>query len=149
MILDTEFLIELDANNETAVALAEELEAAAVPLRVPTIVVQELYVAVGAGSDTHENARKYEALIANKPIVEMDGNIARQAGALEGQHLVSDTKPELGPADAIVAATGLQYNEPVITNDEDFTHVDGLSVELLWHSSTVRISPPTMELASV
>jgi predicted nucleic acid-binding protein len=131
MILDTEFLIELDDGNQDAKALAADLEAANVPLRVPTVVIQELYVGVGAGSQSFENARKYEALVANKPIVEMDANIARQAGALEGVHIASETKPELGPGDAIVAATGLQYNEPVVTNDEDFTHVDGLSVELL------------------
>jgi len=131
MILDTEFLIELDEENPDALELAAELEAADVPLRVPAMVVQELYVGVGAGDDSHGNARKYEALIANKPVVEMDENVARRAGALEGVHIASDTKPELGPGDAIVAATGLQYNEPVVTNDEDFTHVDGLSVELV------------------
>lgn len=131
MILDTEFLIELDAENPDAEALATELEAANVPLRVPTVVIQELYVAVGAGDAPHENARKYEALIRNKPVVDMDETIARRAGALEGIHLASDTKPALGPGDAIIAATGLQYNEPVVTNDRDFTHVDGLAVELV------------------
>lgn len=131
MILDTEFLIELDDEDPAALELAAELEAADVPLRVPSIVIQELYVGVGAGSRAYENARKYEALIANKPIVEMDANIARRAGALEGLHLVSDSKPDLGPGDAVVAATGLQYNEPVVTNDADFTTVDGLGVELV------------------
>jgi predicted nucleic acid-binding protein len=130
MILDTEFLIELDNQNQDAIEKAASLEKADVPLRVPTIVIQELYVGVGAGSKSFENARKYEALMANKPVVDVDGKIARQAGALEGQHITSDTKPELGPGDALVAATGLQYNEPVVTNDTDFTHVDGLAVEL-------------------
>jgi len=131
MILDTEFLIELDNQNQDAIETAADLEAADVPLRVPTIVVQELYVGVGAGSESFENARTYEALVANKPVVELDGKIARQAGALEGRHVASDEKPELGPGDAIVAATGLQYNEPVVTSDGDFSHVDGLAVELV------------------
>jgi predicted nucleic acid-binding protein len=131
MILDTEFLIALDNQSEAAREKAAEIEAADVPLRVPTMVIQELYVGVGAGTQPFENAKKYEALIANKPVVGMNENIARQAGALEGQHIASDSKPELGPGDAIVAATGLQYNEPVVTNDRDFTHVDGLSVALI------------------
>jgi tRNA(fMet)-specific endonuclease VapC len=131
MILDTEFLIELDDGNQAAREKATELEAANVPLRVPTIVIQELYVGVGAGSQSFENARKYEALMANKPVVEMDENIARQAGALEGRHIASDSKPALGSGDAIVAATGFQYNEAVVTSDRDFTHVDGLAVKLL------------------
>lgn len=131
MILDTEFLIELDNQNQIAIEKARDIESANVPLRVPAIVVQELYVGVGAGSRSFENASKYEALMANKPIVQIDEKIARQAGALEGQHIVSDSKPELGPGDAIVTAIGLQFNEPVVTNDQDFTHVDGLAVELI------------------
>ncbi|MFC7027180.1 PIN domain-containing protein [Halomicroarcula sp. GCM10025324] len=130
MILDTEFLISLRAEEPDAVELAAELEATGVPTRIPTIVIQELYVGVGAGADENENVRAYEALIANKPVVELDENISRRAGVLEGQHLTSDTKPSLGPGDAIVAATGLVHNEPVVTNDDDFDSVDGLTVEL-------------------
>ena len=129
MILDTEFLISLRAGESGAVDLAADLEAASVPTRVPAVVVQELYVGVGAGDDATENARAYEALVANKPVVEIDANIARRAGVLEGHHLTSDAKPTLGPGDATVAATGLVFNEPVVTNDTDFEHVDGLDVE--------------------
>jgi len=128
MILDTDFLIALDEGTD-AREKALELETTDVPLRVPAIVLQELYVAVGAGGNANENARKFEALIANKPIVDIDANIARRAGVLEGQHLVSDSKPSLGPGDALVAATGLQFNEPVVSSDGDFETVDGLAVE--------------------
>jgi predicted nucleic acid-binding protein len=130
MILDTEFFISLRAKEDAAVALATELETAGLPTRVPTIVIEELYVGVGAGDLPAENARTYEALIANKPVVPLDENISRRAGALEGQHMVSDAKPALGPGDAIVAATGLTMNEAVVTNDGDFGDVDGLDVEL-------------------
>ena len=85
---------------------------------------------VGAGSDPTRNVREYEALVRNKPIVPLDENIARRAGALEGQHLASETKPDLGLADAVVAATGLVYNEAVVTDDtSDFGSVDGLRIE--------------------
>lgn len=131
MILDTEFLIALDDRDPAAIEKKDQLQASGVPLRVPTVVIQELYVGVGAGAQSFANAQKYEALIANLPVVELDENMARQAGALQGVHIVSDTKPDLGDADAAIAATGLQYNEPVVTNDEDFEHVDGLSVELI------------------
>lgn len=129
MILDTDFLISLQAEDEAALELAAALEADGVPTRVPTIVVEELYVGVGAGASTANNARKYDALVANKPIVPLDERIARLAGTLEGEHLTSDSKPELGPADAIVAATGLVHEEAVVTNDRDFEDVDGLTVE--------------------
>lgn len=130
MILDTEFFISLQADEPAAVELTAELEASGVPTRIPTIVIQELYISVGTGDLPHDNARTYEALIENKPVVDLDENISRRAGVLEGQHLASDSKPALGPADAIVGATGLTLNEPVVTNDDDFESVDGLSVHL-------------------
>lgn len=129
MILDTEFVISISKDAPGATTLAAELEAESVPTRVPTIVIEELYVGVGAGEQSNANARKYEALVANKPLVSLDENIARRAGALRGQHLASDAKADLGTADAIVAATGLAYNEAVVTNDRDFQDVEGLAVE--------------------
>ncbi len=48
---------------------------------------------------------------------------------IEGQHVASETKPTLGLADSVVAATGLVVNEPVVTDDtSDFETVDGLDV---------------------
>jgi tRNA(fMet)-specific endonuclease VapC len=78
------------------------------------------------GDEARDAARIYEALIENEPIVSLDENIARLAGSLEGTNLASDDNPDLGPADAIVAATGLVHNEAVVTTDQDFQAVDGL-----------------------
>ncbi|MEF8822342.1 MAG: PIN domain-containing protein [Halovenus sp.] len=129
MILDTSYLITLAENNTDAAKLAREYELAGVPQRLPAVVLSELYVSVGAGDRPNRNVEKYEQLVGNLPVVDVDDNIARRAGTLQGQHLVSDTKPNLGVADATVAATGLVYNEPVVTADlEDFRSVDGLRV---------------------
>ena len=130
MILDTNFVIALRSDAPGAAEKGAEIEAAKVPLRLPTVVVHELYVGVGAGSEPTRNVREYEALVGNKPIVPLNENIARRAGALEGQHLASDAKPDLGLADAVVAATGLVYNEAIVTDDtSDFGSIDGLRVE--------------------
>ena len=129
MILDTEFCISLRAEEAAALELAAALEASGVPTRVPTIVVEELYVGVGAGATPETNAQAYDALVANMPIVPLDERIARRAGQLEGEHLTSKSKPNLGPGDAIVAATGLVHEEAVVTNDGDFERIDGLTVE--------------------
>jgi len=51
--------------------LAAELEADSVPTRIPTVVIQELYVGVGAGEDATEDIRAYEALVANKPVADL------------------------------------------------------------------------------
>lgn len=129
MILDTDFLIALREDDEGAREFAAELERSSRPKRVPSIVVEELYVGVGAGEDRTANAATYEALLANESVVPLDGNIARRAGRLEGKHLTSDDKPNLGPADAIVAATGLAHSEPVATRDGDLASVDDLTIE--------------------
>lgn len=129
MILDTDFLISLRDGDQAAVDLAEELEAAGVPLRIPAIVVWEIYFGVGAGSQTITNQREYERLFENKPVVALDGEIARRAGVLMGTHRADDQKTNLDPGDSIVAATGLAMNEPVVTNDTGFQAVEGLAGE--------------------
>jgi len=129
MILDTNFLIALREGQESAEAVAATVESQGLPLRVPTVVVQELYVGVGVGSQSNQNARAYEALVSNKPVVPLDENISRRAGVIEGQHIASDRKPTLGFADSVVAATGLVHNESVVTDDtSDLGTVDGLDV---------------------
>jgi len=86
-----------------------------------------------------------ELRIDSKPVKQtvLDNNSAVRSGGdgfeadagrcrstvLEGQHLTSETNPTLGPRGAIVAATGLVHNDPVVTNDSDFESVDGLTVE--------------------
>ena len=55
----------------------------------------------------------------NKPLVGIDENLARRAGVIEGVHYASNEKPQLGPADALITATGLQFNEAVVSTDED------------------------------
>jgi predicted nucleic acid-binding protein len=88
-----------------------------------------LYVSVGIGTQPNLNARDYEQLIENLPVVPLEANIARRAGVIAGVHRASDAKPALGLADAVVAATGLVFNEAVITSDtSDFDAVDGLQV---------------------
>lgn len=129
MILDTNYLIALRDNDGAATAKSATLESTGLPLRLPSIVIWELYFGIGAGTETIPNQRAYEKLIVNKPVAPLDGNLARRAGILMGTHRASNTKPALDPGDSIVAATGLKYNEPVVTEDSDFESVDGLRVE--------------------
>jgi predicted nucleic acid-binding protein len=130
MIADTEFLISLRGQEEAALELASTFEVRNLPIRVPTAAVQQIFVGVAFGENSFENVRDYESLLANKPVVPLTDNIARKAGVLEGDHEASDRKPALGMADSIIAATGLVYNEAIVTNDGDFEDVDGLQVEL-------------------
>jgi len=129
MILDTSYIIALDEQDPDAIALSRTHDAANLPQRLPATVLSELYVSVGAGQHPHDNVRVYEELIGNLPLIEIDENIARRAGAIQGEHLASDTKSTLGLADATIAATALVYNEPVVTDDvDDFGNVEGLDI---------------------
>jgi len=130
MILDTNFLGALKDQNSGARWKADELEASDVPLRVPTVVWFELFIPVGHTSQQRykiKDQQAYRRLIANKPTVELTRSIAKRAGVLEGEHRQSNDKPKLGPADAIVASTALELNEPVVSDDGDFDDVDGLA----------------------
>lgn len=139
VVLDTQFLISLkeeagrdddDTRPTPALDLAAEYEGRGELTRVPSVVIFELYIGVRLGSDTIVNQRAYETLLANKPVVTLDGHLARTAGVLFGGHRASDRKKTLDLGDAVVAATGLTMNERVVTNDGDFEEVEGLRVDL-------------------
>jgi len=129
MILDTSYIIALDEQDPNAIGLSREHDAANLPQRLPATVLSELYLSVGAGQLPHDNVRAYEELVENLPVIDIDENIARRAGAIQGEHLASDTKSNLGLADATIAATALVYNEPIVTDDmDDFCSVEGLDI---------------------
>lgn len=130
MILDTNFLGALKGQDAGALETADELEDAGVPLRVPTVVWFELFIPVGHTTQEHHRVadqRAYRRLIASKPTVDLTRSIAKRAGVLEGTHRRSDEKPDLGPADAIVASTALEIDEPIVSDDRDFDAVDGVN----------------------
>lgn len=129
MILDTNFLGALKDQQPAALSTAGELEGSGVPLRVPTAVWFELFIPVGHTTQQRyktKDQRAYRRLLASKPTVELTRSIAKRAGVLEGTHRRSDSKPKLGPVDAIVASTALELDEPVVSDDDDFDSVDGL-----------------------
>ena len=131
MILDTEFLGSLVEQTPAAREKAGELDAREAPVRVPAMVVWELYYGV---ANAPEGAREtlrvgYEKLFQSYPVVEMDDSLARRAGQIRGRHARSDSLATLDGADSAVAATALSCDEPVVSNDRDFRGVDGLTVE--------------------
>jgi predicted nucleic acid-binding protein len=118
MILDTNFLIALDANQPEAMEKAKELERMGVPRRVPRIVIFELWESVGKGTQTESNRRESEQVITGLPQAELTESIAKRAGEIEGQAQAAHPKGHgIGVADSIIAATALEYDEPVVTDD--------------------------------
>lgn len=139
MILDTNFLVKIDADIPAALEKAREIESAGVPRRVPQIVVTELWISVGKGDRTKQNRRKYERLLAGLPQVDLTAPIAKRAGMIEGEAQAQDPNDSgVGIADAIIAATAIDFDEPVVTDDrtdfveriQDQLGYDELTVEL-------------------
>lgn len=131
MILDTQFLGGLVEQEPEARSKATELDQRDVPVRIPSPVVWEAYYGVAEAPERKRSTLEtgYERLFQTVPIVDVDYTLARRAGELRGKHARSESLSDLDGADSIVAATGLSYDEPVLSNDKDFQDVKELDVE--------------------
>jgi tRNA(fMet)-specific endonuclease VapC len=121
VVLDTNFLIDIDNDRSEAIEKAREIERSGKPRRVPRIVITELWVAIGKGTETEHNREKFERLLGGLPQVDLTEPIAKRAGEIEGEAQSSDQNDVgVGMADAILAATALEFDEPIVTDDGDF-----------------------------
>jgi predicted nucleic acid-binding protein len=131
VILDTQHLGALADGDEAARAKPEELDEEAVPTRIPTVVLWEVYTGIGnaASEEVGGQLRElYERLQRSRSTVDLTPAVAPKAGSLNGKHLQSNTLTELDRTDSVVAAHGLLRDEPVVSNDADFQDVEGLTV---------------------
>jgi predicted nucleic acid-binding protein len=130
MILDSSFLIDLERSHEPAVTKAREIEADELPRRVPLIVIYEMFISVGKGTRTEENRKRVERVLGSLPIVSANEAIVRRAGRFEGE-VQRTGLTGVGPADAIIAATAIEYDEPVLTDDAtDFERIPSAELRI-------------------
>jgi predicted nucleic acid-binding protein len=95
---------------------------------VPHPVLYELYIGIGKDIQTDKNRERIESVLSSLPLEPTTPSIARRAGKLEVELQASGEA--IGAVDALVAATALDYDEPVVTADtEDFRRVSKLRVE--------------------
>jgi predicted nucleic acid-binding protein len=132
MIVDTSFILDIVDGVEAAVEKERELEAAGVPLVIPSMTVLELYIGVAKVADTREERQRVEAVLDSYPLVDMTPSISRRAGRLLGKQIaVADAGdgPGIGKGDAAIAATALERDEPVLAGDSHFGNVPGVDHE--------------------
>ena len=132
MIVDTSFILDIIDGVEAAVEKERELEAANVPLVIPSMTVLELYIGVGKVANTPEERQTVEAVLDSYPVVDMTPSISRRAGRLLGQRMAEtdDGKgPGIGKGDAAIAATALERDEPVLAGDHHFDTIPGVTHE--------------------
>lgn len=134
MILDTCFLISLENSEKEAVEKSIILEAEEEDIRIPYIVISELYVGVGKGDYTEKNRKKAEQVLSKYDFIEATPNIMRTAGEYEGQiqKQGDDHNDEgIGLGDVIIGATAVHTGEALVTeNVSDFEKIpDDIKIE--------------------
>ncbi len=94
---------------------------------ISPITVAELHVGVLAASDVDTRARRLATLetVADVETLPVDNSVAA-AWALPRIHL-AESKRRLNVNDLWIAATALAHNLPVVTQDDDFDPIEGVS----------------------
>lgn len=118
---------------DTSVFIASEsgraLREASLPHEgaISPITVAELHVGVLAAADVDTRARRLATLeaVADVETLPIDNAVAA-AWALLRVHL-AESKRRLNVNDLWIAATALAHNLPVVTQDDDFDPIDGVS----------------------
>jgi predicted nucleic acid-binding protein len=129
MILDTSFVEDVAQEDEAALARADRLAADGVPERLSAMTVYELYWGIGYVETPREEKAVVDAVLETKRVYEVTPEIARKAGRIAG-HFSREGRPLHDPGDEIIGATGVVYDEPVLTDNVDhFERIPGLEVE--------------------
>lgn len=122
MILDSCFLIDLMASDEAAAAKLDELVEESRPLSVAAVSVTEIERGLDA-----EGREQFTTVISDVDVVPYDREMARRAAST--LRSLDDRGEPIGAVDAMVAATALERDGPVVTrNVAEFRRVDGLRV---------------------
>lgn len=123
MLLDTSFLIDLMRGDDGAIEAARRLETDLVQQRLSAMTVFELYYGVARSDQPEAERETVETVISTKPIHPADGAVMQKAGRLAGE-LAADGNP-VGDGDAVIAATAIALDEPVLTrNVAEFERLD-------------------------
>jgi len=132
MIVDTSFVLDVIDGIEAAVTKERELEAESVPLVIPSMTVLELYIGVGKVANTRRERQRVVAVLDSYPVVDTTPSTARRAGRLLGERMADAGEGEgsgIGKGDAVIAATALERDEPVLAGDSHFGTIPGVTVE--------------------
>ncbi|AOW79313.1 PilT domain-containing protein [Halodesulfurarchaeum formicicum] len=132
MIVDTSFILDIIDDEAAAVEKARTLEAESVPLVIPTMTVLELYIGVGKVANTNEERQRVEAILESYPLVDQTPSISRRAGRLLGERMAATNQgegPGIGKGDAVIAATAVERDEPVLAGDDHFGKIPGVTHE--------------------
>ena len=128
MIADTSFLIDIMANEPSAVRKASEIESRGLPISVGAPTIFELYVGVALGERAEAERRKVTAIVASLPQLPLDSKSARVGGIIYAEKSKAGSK--IDPEDAMIAGIAKVAGETIITrNVKHFSDVEGVTTE--------------------
>ncbi|MGE0886142.1 MAG: type II toxin-antitoxin system VapC family toxin [Blastocatellales bacterium] len=121
-IVDTNILIDSGRGDNDAIACLQRLEQQST-LATSAVTQMELIVGCRNKTELHD----LEIFLRRFQILKITDQISDRAVALLQQYRLSHG---LLIADALIAATGLEHNEPFITkNQRDFRFIAGLNLQ--------------------
>ena len=122
-LLDTNIVIALFAGEQSVLDHLKEAN----EVYIPSIVIGELYYGAHKSSQVNKNLKRIEALIASNIILACDAVTAFHYGNLkEKLRQIGRPSPE---NDIWIAAIALQFESVLVSRDEHFSTVQGLTVE--------------------
>lgn len=124
-LLDTNAIIALQRQQAQLLALLTT----ATDVFIPAIAIGELYFGAYNSSRVEDNRRAVAAFAAQRAILNIDAQTADVYGLIK-QTLRVKGRP-IPENDIWIAALAVQYNLTVITNDDHFAAVDGITA-LSW-----------------
>jgi tRNA(fMet)-specific endonuclease VapC len=122
-LLDTNTVIALFAGEQPVLDHLKE----ASEVYIPSVVIGELYYGAHKSSQVSRNLHRIETFVASNAILACDAVTAFHYGNIKDQ-LRQKGKP-IPENDIWIAAIALQFDSILISRDEHFSTVDGLSVE--------------------
>ena len=121
-LIDTSALIDFARGVRGAVRAVKSLEEREEAILVATVTLFELAAGSPPGID-----EKRKALVQALQVTAFSYDHAEKAGTVYRQ--LRDNGTEIGPIDAMIAATALCENQPLLTaNEKHFKRVQGLQV---------------------
>ena len=128
MLADTTFLIDLMKSDSKALAKAEELETAAIPVLVGAPTIFELYVGVGLSVRSAEEREKVLEVLKSLTHLPLDQAAASRAGLIYSQR--SREGVQMDPEDAMLAGIAVENHETLLTrNKRHFAGIPELKLE--------------------
>ncbi len=123
ILLDTNIVIELFANNQSVQQRLKQIE----QVFIPSIVLGELYYGAYKSIKVEENISRIKEFAQQNTIVACDTLTAQHYGHIKNTlRLKGKLIPE---NDLWIAALCVQYSLVVVTRDEHFNAIEGITVE--------------------